>query len=102
MLELKYHDDIDICIIKMVIPYSGILKYLIHTFSISLQRGNFPDNMKIARVIPILTNYDAQEISNYRPEVEGLTTAMNNPRSTIAVFRHLKQIKHLTLLTIQT
>ena len=67
MLELKYHDDIDICIIKMVIPYSGILKYLIHTFSNSLQRGHFPDNMKIARVIPILTNYDAQEISNYRP-----------------------------------
>ena len=44
------------CLVKLVIPC--ILK---------LQKGVFPDSMKIARVIPIFKTGDAQEFSNYRP-----------------------------------
>ena len=61
----KGHDDIDMCLVKLVIPC--ILKPLKHIFNNSLQKGVFPDSMKIARVIPIFKTGDAQEFSNYRP-----------------------------------
>ena len=53
------------CLVKLVIPC--ILKPLKHIFNNSLQKGGFPDSMKIARVIPIFKTGDAQEFSNYRP-----------------------------------
>ena len=53
------------CLVKLVTPC--ILKPLKHIFNNSLQKGVFPDSMKIARVIPILKTGDAQEFSNYRP-----------------------------------
>ena len=60
MLKVKYLDHISICLIKMVIPYASIQKYLEHIINNSLQKGDFPNNMKIMRVIPILKKYDAQ------------------------------------------
>ena len=45
----KGHDDVDMCLVKLVIPY--ILKPLKHIFNNSLQKGAFPDSMNIARVI---------------------------------------------------
>ena len=45
--------DIDVCIIKMVIPYANILKYLKYIFN-KLQNGDFSGNVKIVLVIPIL------------------------------------------------
>ena len=53
------------CLVKLVIPC--ILKPLKHIFNNSLQKGVFPDSMKIARVIPIFKTGDAQTFSNYRP-----------------------------------
>ena len=53
------------CLVKLVIPC--ILKPLKHIFNNSLQKGVFPDSMKIARVIPIFKTGDAQKFSNYRP-----------------------------------
>ena len=61
----KYHDSIDMPLVKLVIPY--IVKPLKHIFNISLQNGVFPDRMKIARVITIFKTGDVQEFSNYRP-----------------------------------
>ena len=61
----KDHDSIDMSLVKLVIPY--IVKPLKHIFNISLQKGVFPDRMKIARVIPIFKTGDVQEFSNYRP-----------------------------------
>ena len=50
----KDHDDIDMCLVKTLIPYLVIP--LEHIFNISLQAGVFPDGMKIARVIPLFKN----------------------------------------------
>ena len=50
----KDHDDIDMCLVKKLIPYLVIP--LEHIFNISLQAGVFPDGMKIARVIPLFKN----------------------------------------------
>ena len=52
-------------LVKLVIPY--IVKPLKHIFNNSLQKGVFPDSMKIARVIPIFKTGGVQEFSNYRP-----------------------------------
>ena len=40
------------------------LKYL---FEVSLESGIFPDELKIARVIPLFKAGDLANISNYRP-----------------------------------
>ena len=34
MLKVKDHDDVDVCQIKMLIPYAGILKYRKHKFNL--------------------------------------------------------------------
>ena len=62
MLKVKDHDDVDVCLIKMIIPYAGILKYPKYIFNNSLQNGDFPDNMKLVRVIPILRKDDVHGI----------------------------------------
>ena len=45
----KGHDDIDMCLVKLVIPY--IIKPLKHIFNNLLQTGVFPDSMNIAHAI---------------------------------------------------
>ena len=61
----KDHDDIDMCLVKKLIPYLVIP--LEHIFNISLQTGVFPDCMKIARVIPLFKNGNINDFTNYRP-----------------------------------
>ena len=45
----KGHDDLDMCLVKKIIPY--VVTPLKHIFNTSLQKGIFPDSMKKARVI---------------------------------------------------
>ena len=59
----KDHDDIDMCLVKKLIPYLVIP--LEHIFNISLQAGVFPDGMKIARVIPLFKNGNINDFTNY-------------------------------------
>ena len=40
---------------------------LTHTINLSIQRGIVPDEMKIARVIPIFKSDDQSLFTNYRP-----------------------------------
>lgn len=47
--------------------FDSIVKPLIHTLNLSLEHGVFPDELKIARVIPIFKSGDPQLLSNYRP-----------------------------------
>ena len=61
----KGHDELDMCIIKKLIPY--IVVPLKHIFNLSLLSGVFPDSMKIARVIPLFKTGNTKEFSNYRP-----------------------------------
>ena len=70
----KDHDDIDMCLVKKIIPYLVIP--LEHMFNISLQTGVFPEGMKIARIIPILKNGNINDFTNYRPRVYIVTFAI--------------------------
>ena len=40
---------------------------LIYLFQLSLEKGVFPDDLKIAKVTPIYKTGDNSDISNYRP-----------------------------------
>jgi len=44
-----------------------IIEPPLHIYNLSLKTGNFPDQLKIAKVIPIYKNGDPCQISNYRP-----------------------------------
>ena len=59
------HDDIDMCLVKKIIPH--IATPLEHIFNTSLQKGVFPEGMKLARVIPLFKNGDMNDFTNYRP-----------------------------------
>ena len=38
-----------------------------HLFNLSIEKGVFPDDLKIARVTPIYKGEDSSDVSNYRP-----------------------------------
>ena len=59
------HNNIDMVIVKQVIDY--IAKPLAHVCSRSFEYGVFPDNMKLAKVIPLFKAGDRSLFSNYRP-----------------------------------
>ena len=60
--KCKNHDDIDMCLVKNLIPY-----LVIPLENISLQTGVFPDGMTIARIIPLFQNGNINDFTNYRP-----------------------------------
>lgn len=57
--------DIDMFLVKKVI--SNIVKPLTHVCNLSFQSGCFPNEMKIAKVIPIFKSDDKHSFTNYRP-----------------------------------
>ena len=58
-------DDISPSVLKYIAPY--ITKALVNLINLSFQEGLFPDELKIARVIPLYKNDDPMIFSNYRP-----------------------------------
>ena len=59
------YDDIDMSILKKVICH--IAKPLTQIFNQSFMQAIFPDNMKIAKVIPIFKSGEKCVFTNYRP-----------------------------------
>ena len=59
------HDEISTKLVKNTI--SNIILPLTHIINISLQNGIVPDQLKIAKVIPVYKSSDADQIKNYRP-----------------------------------
>ena len=47
--------------------YEHYLTPLTHVLNLSIQKGFFPDNMKLAKVVPIYKAGDSMSVSNYRP-----------------------------------
>ena len=47
--------------------FGPLLKPLMHIFNLSLEKGIFPDDLKIARVTLIFKAGDESEMRNYRP-----------------------------------
>ena len=58
-------DEISSRIVKTT--YDSFLLPLTHVMNISIQKGVFPNEMKIAKVIPLFKSGDSMIMSNYRP-----------------------------------
>ena len=59
------HDGINNIVLKHVIL--EIVQPLTHVFNLSISAGIVPDDMKLAKVIPIFKKGDDKETCNYRP-----------------------------------
>ena len=58
-------NDISMCMVKKV--FYCIIHPFQHICNLSLRIGIFPDNMKIAKIIPLFKTGDDSEFTNYRP-----------------------------------
>ena len=58
-------DDIHSKVLKR--SYNYYFQVLTHIFNLSLTQGIFPQELKLARVIPLYKNEDKMLINNYRP-----------------------------------
>ena len=58
------HDGISVNVIKNCF---GPLSTLLNIFNLSLEKGIFPDELKIARVTPIYKTGNKNDFGNYRP-----------------------------------
>ena len=58
-------DDISSSIVKST--YENFISPLTHIMNISILQGVFPNEMKIAKVVPIFKAGDSMVMSNYRP-----------------------------------
>ena len=77
MNELKYaffslkinkspgYDDISFNVLKKC--FSSLCEPLKYLFNLSIEKGIFPDDLKIAKVTPIYKTDDKSNLSNYRP-----------------------------------
>ena len=59
------YDDFSTKFIKLAAPL--IAPFLEKLFNLALSSGVYPDNLKIAKVIPIFKKGDATSVNNYRP-----------------------------------
>ena len=59
------YDDICSSILTMSLPF--ICTHLTYISNLSLQEGVFPDELKIANVIPLFKSDDPKLFNNYRP-----------------------------------
>ena len=58
-------DDISSNVIRFV--FDALIKPTKHIFDLSLNKGIFPDKLKVARVTPIFKAGEKERVSNYRP-----------------------------------
>jgi hypothetical protein len=80
-LSSKGHDDISPVVIKNII--GGLSTPLCSTFYLSFQMGHLPDQLKIARVVPIHKADDVLSANNYKTNL-GFTISIKSPRKTNA------------------
>ena len=59
------YDDISYNVIKKC--FESLCESLKYLFNLSIEKGTFPDDLKIARVTPIYKSEDSSDVSNYRP-----------------------------------
>ena len=58
-------DDIAACIVKSTFECN--IDILLHIFNLSILNGIFPDELKLAKVIPLFKSGDTMLTNNYRP-----------------------------------
>ena len=59
------HDEFSLKFIKLSLPI--LAPALVKIFNLSLASGSYPDNLKIAKVIPIFKSGAPTSVNNYRP-----------------------------------
>ena len=59
------YDDISFNVLKKC--FSNLCESLKYLFNLSVEKGNLPDNLKIAKVTPIYKADNKSYLSNYRP-----------------------------------
>ena len=59
------YDDFSTKFVKLSAPF--IAKDLAKIFNLAINTGIYPDNLKIAKVIPIFKKGDQTSVNNYRP-----------------------------------
>ena len=59
------YDDISYNVIKKC--FGSLCEPLKYLINLSIEKGAFPDNLKIAQVTPICRGEDSSDVSNYRP-----------------------------------
>ena len=59
------YDDIGFNVVKKC--FSSLCEPLRYLFNLSIEKGIFPDDLKIAKVTPIYKADDKSDLSNYRP-----------------------------------
>ena len=59
------HDDISTKFVKLAAPL--LAPALGKLFNLAISTGVYPDNLKIAKVIPIFKKGDSTSVNNYRP-----------------------------------
>ena len=84
------HDGINNIVLKYVI--SEIAQPLAHVFNLSVSSGIVPDDMKLAKVIPIFKKGDENETSNYRPI--SLLTCLSKLLEKVVYSRTIDFLKH--------
>ena len=58
-------DGINASVVKA--SFTSFIEPLTHIFNISIMQGIFPDELKVARVVPLFKSGDPMSFSNYRP-----------------------------------
>ena len=59
------YDEINFNVVRNC--FGLLLKPLMFIFNLSLQKGSFPDELKVAKVTPVFKADDVNELGNYRP-----------------------------------
>ena len=59
------YDGIHSKVIKLT--FNCFIEPLVHIFNLSIAQGVFPDELKVARVVPIYKSQDQKVLNNYRP-----------------------------------
>ena len=59
------YDGISFNVVKEC--FGSLHKPLLHIFNLSIQKGVFPDELKIAKVTPVYKSNDETNLGNYRP-----------------------------------
>ena len=59
------YDGVNIPLVKYLISYTNIVAPLTYICNKSFESGIFPDEMKIAKIVPLFKNGNRKEFSNY-------------------------------------
>ena len=59
------YDGVDVPLIKSLISSTNIVQPLTYICNKSFESGIFPDEMKIAKIVPLFKNGNRKEFSNY-------------------------------------